>query len=457
MKTYMYKNAWNDKFFPWVLFPWKSLKRKNRSISVKSALAGNHFALMNPDIGFIIVSSIQKKENLPKMKFHDNFFGRREKKIVFLTATALTAVLTLTSCADHSEHPDLPPLYQSTEHVSSSLTTEKETTASSETSDTVQTPDEEDSVSPEREEQTVSVKENVIPFDIRYIYDENLYDDESILLQEGAEGYTISVYRVIYENGEEISREKISYTVTEPVIQEIIVGTKPAYTEQTETKKENPISFPTRYEYDNTLETGLTQIKTHGANGYTESTYKITYYKGQEIGRECVSSEIYAPIEKVIVVGTKEESFYIPFLDASRGGYNYSVTQSFHSSHRALDFGVWYGDPICAIKSGKVIVAYDEGYFSTDNILWTYGTYVVIEHEDGMRSYYAHLKSRKVSVGDTVSGGEIIGYSGNTGRTNPEPTASKPYAGTHLHFEIRVKQGGVYVTTDPRQYLPYWN
>ena len=457
MKTYMYKNAWNDKFFPWVLFPWKSLKRKNRSISVKSALAGNHFALMNPDIGFIIVSSIQNKENLPKMKFHDNSFGRREKKIVFLTATALTAVLTLTSCADHSEHPDLPPLYQSTENVSSSLTTEKETTASSETSDTVQTPDEEDSVSPEREEQTVSVKENVIPFDIHYIYDENLYEDESILLQEGADGYTISVYHVIYENGKEISREKISYTVTEPVIQEIIVGTKPAYTEQTETKKENLISFPTRYEYDNTLETGLTQIKTHGADGYTESTYKITYYKGQEIGRECVSSEIYAPIEKVIVVGTKEESFYMPFLDASRGGYNYSVTQSFHSSHRALDFGVWYGDPICAIKSGKVIVAYDEGYFSTDNILWTYGTYVVIEHEDGMRSYYAHLKSRKVSVGDTVSGGEIIGYSGNTGRTNPEPTASKPYAGTHLHFEIRVKQGGVYVTTDPRQYLPYWN
>ena len=397
------------------------------------------------------------------MKFHDNSFGRREKKIVFLTVTALTAVLALTSC---SELPDLPPHCQSTEDTSASMTTEKETSDSSEasesteisvSSDVEQAPDEEDSVSPEREEQIVSVKENVVPFDFHYIYDENLYDDESILLQEGADGYTLSVYRVIYENGEEISRERISYTVTAPVTQEIIVGMKPAYTEQTETKKENFISFATRYEYDNTLEAGITQIKHHGADGYTESTYKITYYKGEEIGRECVSSEVYAPTEKVIVVGTKEEAFYMPFLDASRGGYNYSVTQSFSSSHRALDFGVWYGDPICAIKSGKVIAAYDEGYFSTDNILWTYGTYVVIEHEDGMRSYYAHLKSRTVSVGDTVSGGEIVGYSGNTGRTNPEPTASKPYAGTHLHFEIRVKQGGVYVTTDPRQYLPYWN
>ena len=382
------------------------------------------------------------------MKNRYNSFGRRGKKAVFLSAAALTAALTLTSCADRSEISDLPPFYQSTENTSNSSATEKETTASSDT---------EDSVSPEREEQIISIKENVIPFDTHYIYDENLYDDESMILQEGADGYTISVYRVIYENGEEISRERISYTVTDPKAQEILAGTKPSYTEETETLKENIISFPTRYEYDGTLEKGITQIKTNGADGYTESVYKITYYKGKEIGRECISSEAYAPVEKVIVVGTKEEAFYMPFLDASRGGYNYSVTQGFHSSHRALDFGVWYGDPICAIKSGKVIAAYDEGYFSKDNILWTYGTYVVIEHEDGMRSYYAHLKSRTVSVGDTVSGGQIIGYSGNTGRTNPEPTASKPYAGTHLHFEIRVKQGGVYVTTDPRQYLPYWN
>ncbi len=374
------------------------------------------------------------------MKFHDNSFGRREKKAIFLSAAAIAATLTLTSCGDHSEFPELPPLYQSTEDTSISLK-----------------PDVGDLVSPDREEQIVSVKEDVIPFDVHYIYDENRYDDETVILKEGADGYTLSVYRVIYEDGKEVSRERISYTVTEPTAQEVVVGTKPSYTEKTETQKENLISFQIRYEYDHTLEAGITQVKTHGMDGYTESTYRITYYKGNEIGREIVSSQVYAPVEKVVVIGTKEKAFYMPFLDASRGGYNYSVTQDFSSSHRGIDFGVWYGDPICAIKSGKVITAYDEGYFSKDNILWTYGTYVVIEHEDGMRSYYAHLRSRTVSVGDTVSGGQIIGYSGNTGRTNPEPTASKPYAGTHLHFEIRVKKNGVYVTTDPKAYLPYWN
>ena len=374
------------------------------------------------------------------MKFHDNSFGRREKKAIFLSTAVLAATLTLISCSDQSDLPELPPVYQSTEDTSVSLQ-----------------PDIGDLVSPEREEQIVTIKEDVVSFDIHYIYDENRYDDENIISSEGSDGYTLSVYRIIYEDGQEVSRERISFEVTEPKAQEVIVGTKPSRMEKTEIQRENIVSFQTRYEYDNTLEAGVTQVKTYGSDGYTELTYRITYYKGREIEREVIASQFYAPVEKVIVIGTKEKAFYMPFLDASRGGYNYSVTQSFSSSHRALDFGVWYGDPICAIKSGKVIVAYDEGYFSQDNILWTYGTYVVIEHEDGMRSYYAHLKSRTVSVGDTVSGGQIIGYSGNTGRTNPEPTASKPYAGTHLHFEIRVKKDGVYVTTDPRQYLPYWN
>ena len=374
------------------------------------------------------------------MKFHDNSFGRREKKAIFLSTAVLAATLTLISCSDQSDLPELPPVYQSTEDTSVSLQ-----------------PDIGDLVSPEREEQIVTIKEDVVSFDIHYIYDENRYDDENIISSEGSDGYTLSVYRIVYEDGQEVLRERISFEVTEPKAQEVIVGTKPSRMEKTEIQRENIVSFQTRYEYDHTLEAGVTQVKTYGSDGYTELTYRITYYKGREIEREVIASQVYAPVEKVIVIGTKEKAFYMPFLDASRGGYNYSVTQSFSSSHRALDFGVWYGDPICAIKSGKVIVAYDEGYFSQDNILWTYGTYVVIEHEDGMRSYYAHLKSRTVSVGDTVSGGQIIGYSGNTGRTNPEPTASKPYAGTHLHFEIRVKKDGVYVTADPRQYLPYWN
>ena len=390
------------------------------------------------------------------MKNRYNSFGRREKKAIFLSVATAMAALTFTSCSDSPALPDMPPLYGDTT-ASAPIQTQKPQTGTSDSSETTGSAEKPgaDAVSPEMTEQMITVTENEIPFDIQYIYDENLYDDERIVLREGKNGFTVSTYRVYYENGAEVSRELLSQTVTAPEAQEIIVGTKPSVSEKTETVRGETISFGTRYEYDAALEAGKTYVRTYGADGYTESVYRITYYRGEEVSREMVSSTAHAPVEQVVVVGTKE--YFMPFLDSSRGGYDYSVTQNFSSSHRGIDFGVWYGDPICAIKGGKVIAAYDEGYFSTDNILWTYGTYVVVEHADCMRSYYAHLKSRTVSVGDTVSGGQIIGYSGNTGRTNPEPTSAKPYAGTHLHFEIRVKKNGVYVTTDPKAYLPYWN
>ncbi len=309
-----------------------------------------------------------------------------------------------------------------------------------------------------RSEKMITERDNEVPYETVYIYDETRYEDEKTVLTAGRNGYTTSEYLVVYENGKEISRTPVSSVVTAPVTEQIRVGTKPIYTETTETVKVNEIAYSTRYEYDDTLENGVRKLKTAGKNGYTEHVYTITYYKGTECDRVLVSSNVYEAVNEVILIGTKkEESYYMPFYDAANGGYDYPLTQDFSSSHRALDFGVWYGEPIVAIKSGTVIAAYDEGYYSTDNILWTYGTYVVIEHEDGMRSYYAHLKSRTVSIGDTVTGGEVIGYSGNTGRVSPTPTTSNPLAGTHLHFEIRVKTNGYYVTVDPKQYLPYWN
>ena len=486
------------------------------------------------------------------MKFHNNAFGRHEKRAIFLSFVAAAAALHMTSCAGSAE-PALPPPVSEeasfsetemqtlqtlfTETTAALVKTETtETSPSTEsTKETLPVPDtevqtpvfrtetkeeiltqnyetkyeysyayadgvrivkqngmngeikvttvmtyEDDTLvdtsvqretlkqkvdeviiigtRPVRTEKTVTVRENETPFDTEYLKDDSLYDDERTVIREGKNGYTVSVYQITYENGKEISRRLVSREVTAPVSAQIRIGTKPAHTEETVTVKESPVKYTTRHEYDDTMPVGEKKLKTAGADGYTEKTYRITYYKGTEQKKELVSEKTVAPVEEVILIGTKkEESYYMPFRDAAHGGRDYAVTQSYSSSHRALDFGVWYGEPICAIKSGRVIEAYNEGYFSTDNILWTYGTYVVIEHDDGMRSYYAHLKSKTVSVGQRVSGGEVIGYSGNTGRVNPAPTASDPLAGTHLHFEIRVKQGSSYVTTDPRKYLPYWN
>ncbi len=69
----------------------------------------------------------------------------------------------------------------------------------------------------------------------------------------------------------------------------------------------------------------------------------------------------------------------------------------------------------------------------------SYGKYVVIEHEDGTQSMYAHLSKIRVRSGQKVKQGQVIGVMGSTGSAN----------GTHLHFEIRINGRAV----DPRYYL----
>lgn len=86
--------------------------------------------------------------------------------------------------------------------------------------------------------------------------------------------------------------------------------------------------------------------------------------------------------------------------------------------HTGIDFAVSVGTTIHAIGPGKVVAAGDGG---------AYGNQVVIRHSDGMYSQYAHMSKIKVSVGDTVRGGTVIGLSGATGNVS----------GPHLHMEVR--------------------
>jgi murein DD-endopeptidase MepM/ murein hydrolase activator NlpD len=68
-----------------------------------------------------------------------------------------------------------------------------------------------------------------------------------------------------------------------------------------------------------------------------------------------------------------------------------------------------------------------------------YGNYTCIQHSGSLSTCYAHQTSIGVSVGATVSQGQVIGQSGNTGNST----------GPHLHFEVRVNGSPV----DPMGYL----
>jgi len=110
-----------------------------------------------------------------------------------------------------------------------------------------------------------------------------------------------------------------------------------------------------------------------------------------------------------------------PFATANPQIYN-------GKGHTGVDFGASIGTPVKAALSGVVV-----GVANTDIVTgcYSFGKWIMIKHADGLSTLYAHLSVQSASVGDTVTTGEIIGYSGNTGYTT----------GPHLHFGVYATDG----------------
>lgn len=101
--------------------------------------------------------------------------------------------------------------------------------------------------------------------------------------------------------------------------------------------------------------------------------------------------------------------------------------------HEGIDIAVPAGTPIRAADAGTVVLLQSESESGG------YGNFTCLDHGGGLQTCYAHQSSFAVSAGQSVSQGDVIGYSGCTGHC----------FGDHLHFEVRV--GGV--PTDPLGYL----
>lgn len=126
--------------------------------------------------------------------------------------------------------------------------------------------------------------------------------------------------------------------------------------------------------------------------------------------------------------GQNEDANWVPFLGdhelwCTDGNPGYSGCAS-HHGYPALDIGMPVGTPIYAAGPGRVRYAGSEGDAR--------GTYVEIEHDDGIRSRYYHLSAEVVTVGQQVDRGTLIGRSGQSGR------ATSP----HLHYEERTATNG---------------
>jgi murein DD-endopeptidase MepM/ murein hydrolase activator NlpD len=98
----------------------------------------------------------------------------------------------------------------------------------------------------------------------------------------------------------------------------------------------------------------------------------------------------------------------------------YTRTQNIHG-YNGVDLAAPNGTPIFAAASGQVVVAKAGGYNGG------YGSYVVIQHDNGSQTLYAHMSKVAAYDGQTVIQGQVIGYVGSTGKST----------GNHVHFEIR--------------------
>ena len=128
----------------------------------------------------------------------------------------------------------------------------------------------------------------------------------------------------------------------------------------------------------------------------------------------------------------KKVDLGISFLKPTTGVLTSRFGARWGSTHTGTDVGAPTGTSINAAASGTVLFAGWKG---------TLGKLVVINHGNGVQTYYAHCSNLLVSAGDTVTAGQLIAKVGNTGRST----------GPHLHFEIRLNGSAL----NPQSYIGF--
>ena len=171
-----------------------------------------------------------------------------------------------------------------------------------------------------------------------------------------------------------------------------------------------------------------TQVK--GQNGINRITEEVVYINGEEKSRTTLSNIVVTkPVDEILLVGNarataseseirvaKNSGFIFPLPN---GTWQVSSWWGDGRNHRALDIRAPKNTSIFAVSDGVVT---DTGYTNS------YGYYVIIRHNNGISTKYAHANQLCVKTGDSVKSGDVIALVGRTGNAT----------GNHLHFEVIV-------------------
>ena len=169
--------------------------------------------------------------------------------------------------------------------------------------------------------------------------------------------------------------------------------------------------------------------------GHRKVVAVVTFENEKKVAEEIIKEEVtYEAVPKIVERGTKIPPTYIKPISGGRMssgfGKRKAPKRGASTYHKGVDWATPTGTAVYASCGGTVAKA---GWGSG------YGYVVYITHPDGRQTRYAHLSKVLVSVGQTVSQGQKIALSGNTGIST----------GPHLHFEMLINGSQV----NPLNYL----
>lgn len=219
--------------------------------------------------------------------------------------------------------------------------------------------------------------------------------------------------------------QQINITALKPFIEVIV--------EKEKNQKEN-IPYQTETTNDATMSKGDTKVTQEGKNGLKSVNYRVTEQNGVAIKKVSTSEQVLnQPVNQIVIKGTKvipsrgEGRFAWPTV----GGYiSSTVGYRWGKMHKGIDI---------ARPSNRTIKAADNGIVTFAAWGGAMGNKVIIDHQNGFTTVYAHLSSIAVHVGQVVSTGSQLGIMGATGDAT----------GVHLHFEV-YKNGAL---QNPLDYL----
>ena len=186
--------------------------------------------------------------------------------------------------------------------------------------------------------------------------------------------------------------------------------------------KVEKIDFQKVTEKDPNMLKGESKVKQEGKAGQKEVLYTITSENGIRTDKQVANEVVTAqPADYIEVIGTK----VIP--SRGTGTFTWPASGGYISSYMGPRWGSYHRGIDIARPSNYTIKAADNGVVTFTGWDGSYGNKVVIDHNNGYETVYAHLSSIGVSVGQVVAQGSKIGVMGSTGNST----------GTHLHFEVQ--------------------